>query len=329
MKPEVTVVIPTRNRAAVLRHCLEAIATLRGAPDKREILVVDNGSTDETPRVVAESDLMKAGTTCRYVWEGNLGASHARNRAVREAHGEIICFLDDDSPPDPSWLTELTAVFQDPLVGCAGGPSQLDFQGQSVPWWLRGDMQGLLSGYALPHAVPTEIHRCDHYPLGCNLAVRRELVFDFGFFRTDLDRSGGRVLAAGETELVDQIRRAGWKVLYVPDAKVRHLVPPNRLTMAYTCRIGIGLAESHVILTSDPRWTAVARWFASDTWYALRLFLRFIGSPLRPNCFWFDDLMRFWMVAMRLPIRMRAIWRRLRNPLVVAAPERGGNGLLK
>jgi GT2 family glycosyltransferase len=190
-------------------------------------------------------------------------------------------------------------------VGSAGGPSILDYQGQEIPAWLRGDLQGLLSGYTLPYAKPTQVVSWEQLPLSCNLAIRRSLFTELGFFRVDLDRSGTQVLAAGDTEMADRINKAGWKVVYIPDAVVRHLVPPERLDKEHIYRIGRGLAASHIILTSDPRPHMIVRWFASDLWYAARMFFRLILAIIRQNPLWFDDYMRFWMVAKRIPLRVK------------------------
>ena len=95
--------------------------------------------------------------------------------------------------------------------------------------------------------------------------------------------------------------------MYVPNAPVQHIVAPERLDKKHIYRIGRGLAESHIILTSEPGLRRVARWFASDLWYAIRMFFRLIIAVVRRNPLWFDDYMRFWMVAQRIPIRFMRI----------------------
>ncbi|MCB9159873.1 MAG: glycosyltransferase family 2 protein [Caldilineaceae bacterium] len=302
-----SIIVPTYNRAAVLQVCLEAIAALHTDPATFEVIVADNNSTDDTAQVCQAVATAQPMLRLRYVFEGVQGVSHARNRAVAEACGDIVCFLDDDSPPAADWLDALLQPFDDPAVGCAGGPSIPDYQGADVPAWLRGDLQGLLSGYGLPYAVPTPVRRWEELPLSCNMAIRRELFAELGSFRTDLDRRGDQVLAAGDTEMADRIAKAGWLVIYVPGARVHHLVPPQRLTKAHVYRIGRGLAESHIILTSGTGALGVLRWFASDGWYATRMGGRLLPALLRRDPLWFDDYMRFWMVAQRIPLRVRSL----------------------
>jgi glycosyltransferase involved in cell wall biosynthesis len=304
-----SIIIATYNRADYLSKCLKALAALETDPTTFEIIVIDNNSTDNTEQVVLDFAQLHPTLSMRYVCETNQGASYARNRGIAEARGEVLCFLDDDSPPCSEWLNVLLDGFADEAVGCVGGPSILDYQGQERPPWLRGDLQGLLSGYTLPYTKPTPVSRWDQLPLSCNMAIRQSLFTDLGFLRTDLDRSGGQVLAAADTEIADRINKAGWKVMYVPDAPVRHLVAPERLDKKHIYRIGQGLAASHIILTSDPRLHVIARWFASDLWYTTRTFFRLVIAVIGRKPLWFDDYMRFWMVAMRIPLRAKSLLR--------------------
>jgi GT2 family glycosyltransferase len=306
---QASIIIPTHNRAEILLLCLEAVSRLEADSSSFEVIIVDNLSTDHTKDACTAFADSHPNLTVRYIFEGTQGVSYARNRGVKDTRGEIICLLDDDSPPTPKWLDALLQPFSDPKVGCAGGPSVPDFQGQQVPDWLKGDLQGLLSGYGLPFKEPTPVSRWEHYPLSCNMAIRKKLFDELGYFRTDLDRTGNQALAAGDTEMADRIHKAGWKVMYVPDAPVNHFVPPGRLTKTHVYRIGRGLAESHIILTSERNPVRILRWFASDTWYALRMFYWFIFALAKRKSLWFDDYMRFWMVAIRIPLRMKALIR--------------------
>jgi glucosyl-dolichyl phosphate glucuronosyltransferase len=302
-----SIIIPTHNRANVLLLCLEAVSKLNTDPESFEILVVDNRSTDNTKEVLDTFANLHPDLSLRYIYDGTPGVSYARNHGVMEALGEIICLLDDDSPPTPEWLNSLLRPFSDLTVGCVGGQSIPDFQGQEVPDWLQGDLQGLLSGYTLPFSEPTQLVYWEQFPLSCNMAIRRKLFDELGYFRTDLDRKGNQALAAGDTEMAERIHKAGWKVIYIPDAPVNHLVPPNRLTKAHIYRIGRGLAESHIILTFDRNPLKILRWFASDLWYSFRMLFRFIAAVARRKSLWFDDYVRFWIVAMRIPMRVKAL----------------------
>lgn len=306
---QTSIIIPTFNRATTLSKCLEALAALKSNPKDFEIIIVDNNSRDNTHKISLGFARANPGLQVRYICETEQGCSPARNRGIVEARGEIICFLDDDSPPFPDWLDALLETFDDPEVGCAGGPSLLDFQEQEVPLWLQGDLVGMISGFNLRYTEPAPVSLWTELPLSCNMAIRRSVFTDVGFFRTDLGKSGDRLLAAGETELIERIGKAGWKVMYVPGARVRHLVSPERLNLSYLYRRGRGFAETYIVLTSDSRPGVVLRWFVSDLCHAGYMFFWFLVAIIRRKKLWFDDYMRFWIAAQRIPARIRALLR--------------------
>ena len=107
--PRVSVVIPTYNRAGTVGR---AIASALAQTDQdREIIVVDDGSTDATAAVVA-----RLGDAVRYVRQENRGVAAARNRGIREARGAYVAFLDSDD----EWLPEkldrqVTVLEREPL----------------------------------------------------------------------------------------------------------------------------------------------------------------------------------------------------------------------
>jgi glycosyltransferase involved in cell wall biosynthesis len=307
---QASVIIPTYNRADCLKICLDALAELKTEPALFEIIIVDNNSTDGTSRVSAEFIQTHPEINVKYLLETRQGASNARNRGILNAQGPIICFLDDDAPPSREWLNSIAEGFDDPAIGCVGGPAILDFQGQEVPPWLHGDLQGLLSGYGLPYSEPTLLSSWAQFPFSCNMAVRKQALDEVGNFRVDLGRSGGGLLAGEETELIHRMHLAGWKVIYLPNAIVRHIVSPEKLAKSYIYRVGFGLAATHVHLTSDRRLHMILRWFLSDLWYATRMFFKLTLAVVRRSPLWFDDYMVFWMVFQRIPIRSKAIFNR-------------------
>jgi hypothetical protein len=128
-----------------------------------------------------------------------------------------------------------------------------------------------------------------------------------GSFRPDLGRSGNRKLAGEETELIGRIIKDHWKVLYLPDACVKHIVSHERLNKEYIYRIGRGLAATHVYLTSTKKFFNFVRWFLSDTWYMTRMLFKLVLALLQRKSLWYDDYMRFWMVGMRLILRLKVL----------------------
>jgi cellulose synthase/poly-beta-1,6-N-acetylglucosamine synthase-like glycosyltransferase len=112
--PFVSVVVPVRDGESTIADCLDSILATGYPPDRREILVVDNGSSDGTAALIQSRPV-------RYLHEPKRGVSNARNRGIAESGGEILAFVDADCLVDRKWLTELVRPFEDPEVGCVGG----------------------------------------------------------------------------------------------------------------------------------------------------------------------------------------------------------------
>lgn len=113
----VGVIIPTRNRAELLHNSLEALARQARAPD--EVIVVDNGSTDNTKQVVEQ---YSGRLPIRYFYEPIPGAGQARNLGIRNATSDVLAFTDDDCVPDKDWLHFIELSFlRDPSIGMVAG----------------------------------------------------------------------------------------------------------------------------------------------------------------------------------------------------------------
>jgi len=117
--PVVSVVICTLNRAALLKTALESLAEQTAPPGSFEVLVVDNGSTDDTAQV-ADGFRKVLNLTC--VREGRTGLSHARNRGYLGAHGAYVAYLDDDATARPDWVEGILAAVQRENPDVLGGP---------------------------------------------------------------------------------------------------------------------------------------------------------------------------------------------------------------
>lgn len=101
--PTISVIIPAYNSADCIRKCIESLTAQSVIPE--EIIVVDNGSTDETKSIVGQY------RTIRYIYESTPGVSFARNRGAKEATGNILAFIDADCTAESSWIAEAGKVF--------------------------------------------------------------------------------------------------------------------------------------------------------------------------------------------------------------------------
>jgi glycosyltransferase involved in cell wall biosynthesis len=230
----ISVVICTYNRSQSLRGTLASLAEMEVPSNLSwELIVVDNNSADDT-RAVIEEIGWTSGLKVQYVFEGKQGLSHARNAGVRAAEGEIIAFTDDDVRIDPHWLGELANAFKEFDCVGVGGKSIPAWDGLTKPEWLISDGPyrsgpGFLLGFDLGEdPTPTKVP-----PRGLNMAFRKSAFDKYGLFRTDLGVVGSKRMLGEDTEFGTRLIKAGERVVYAPDAVVRHPIDPRRLTKSY------------------------------------------------------------------------------------------------
>ncbi|HKO89778.1 MAG TPA: glycosyltransferase family 2 protein, partial [Polyangiaceae bacterium] len=193
-----TVLMPTFNRAAILRETLQAMCRVRRGSLAVEFVVIDNASTDDTPTVLRE---FAGQLPLRCLREPAAGKSRALNRALREVKlGQLVVFTDDDVTPDPTWFEAIVAVSQRwPEHSVFGGRIDPTWpSGVTLPFWAadRNIQQLAFSAHHIsdregPYPALAE-------PFGPNFWVRREALAGLKF-REDLGPHPRRRTLGDET----------------------------------------------------------------------------------------------------------------------------------
>jgi mycofactocin system glycosyltransferase len=226
--PSVTVVVPTRDRAAALSECLAAVAALEYPRDLLDVVVVDDGSED--PLAVAQAAFAHGARLL--VGERNRGPAAARNRGAVEADGEVLAFVDSDCIPSPGWLQALTPYFAGDRVGAVAGRTTGYFtesrlaRYEEVSSPLDMGVRLLVEGEG-PDSF---------YAPTCNLLVRRSVYLRLGGLREQL-RLGEDV------DFCWRLRDAGAVLVYAPQGVVRHK-HPDRLPALLRRRADYGSSEA-------------------------------------------------------------------------------------
>lgn len=235
-----SIIVATYNRAELLDDCLAHLAR-QAFEAGDEVVVVDNGSTDETGPVV------KAYTAgfpvpLRYVIEPRAGKSHALNTALASAEGDILAFTDDDVNVATSWLGEIRRVMLDPEVGITGGPVLPRWE-QPPPRWLTFDEAAHRPTEASFGRLGAPLALLSYGPeasvlgprtlLGANMAARREVLARLGGFASHLGKKRGTLLSGEDQDVCARAQAAGFKAVYVPSACVYHWVPADRARIRY------------------------------------------------------------------------------------------------
>jgi len=219
----VTVAVCTRNRADTLGECLDALAAIDYPADLLDILIVDNApSDDSTWEVVARYPSM------RYVREPRPGLDWARNRAVREARGEIVAYTDDDVSVDPAWVRALAAAFvEEPHAMCVTGlvlPDEIDTDAQLLFEKYGGFGRGFRRAvYRVDRGIGAArlYGGTGRFGTGASMAFRRVFFDREGLFDPALD-VGTPSNGGGDLEMFFRVLKSGHALVYEPAAMVRH-----------------------------------------------------------------------------------------------------------
>ncbi|QIL21423.1 glycosyltransferase family 2 protein [Thermomonas sp. HDW16] len=231
-----SVIIPTRNRAGVLDACLSSIAEQSLATSEFEVIVVDNGSTDETPHVVERHH---ASLQLRCVHAPEPGLHVGRHEGLREARGDVLAFADDDIVAEPAWLATVVERFRDPSVALVGGNNLPLFEHAPPEWLARWWDIPANHGRALGHLSILDFGqgRFDidpNFVWGCNFSIRRQTLLDAGGFHPDaMPTERLRWRGDGETHVSEWIRRSGLRTIFDSGASVHHRVPASRMSPGY------------------------------------------------------------------------------------------------
>jgi GT2 family glycosyltransferase len=249
--PLLSVIIPTRNRVKSLRLLLESLAEPAriGIPET-EIIVVDNGSTDETHRWLDAQREQNQSGRLMILDEPRPGKSNALNRALAVARGQIFMVLDDDVVIQSNCLvkhaeahvtTQFAAIQGRILAGkdFVGNPADANhLREYNIPLIDYGEEIVAIRGLT-----------------GTNMSFKRVVFEKVGFFDPRL--GPGAAGYSEDTEYSIRIRKAGFKIGYTPHAIVYHELNPSRYGRGYNRAVEYRKGVSRSIYRRDSVLTKV------------------------------------------------------------------------
>jgi glycosyltransferase involved in cell wall biosynthesis len=225
---EITLIICTRNRAASLSQTLNSLnAATQSHRGDIDLLIVDNGSTDNTREVIA-AWAPTAPLPVEVVFQPRRGLSAARNAGIAAARGRLLAFIDDDCAPEPGYVDDILR----------------HYSGDTAPV-IRGGRVELGNPEDLPYTIKISKLRermsSDTHPgllvLGCNMVIPRVVTQSVGWFDEQFG-AGARFQASEESDYIYRAYCAGIEVEYVPDMAVRHF--HGRRTLDDIARLSVG-----------------------------------------------------------------------------------------
>ena len=218
--------VATRNRAERLARLLASLRAQTLPPDRFEVIVVDDGSTDGTARELDRREGLELQTIRR---DSSGGPSVARNAGWRAAASALVAFIDDDCEADPRWLECV-------LAAAAEHPGAV-VQGRTDP--LPGEAH-LIS----PFTRTVRVNQLGPYYQTCNILYPRELLERLGGFEESY-----RLPAGEDTDLAWRAIEAGRETVFAPDAQVFHAVnelgPLGRLRVGWKWGGSVALFRRH------------------------------------------------------------------------------------
>lgn len=206
--PKVSVIVPTYRDWAGLENCLTGLSAQHCPQDRYEVLVVNNAREEVAPAG------MDWPGNARLLQEPRPGSYAARNRGIAEARGAVIAFLDADCLPDIGWLQAGVECLQaNPVAALVAGNIELTYGAQRLT-----PAECFEKAFAFRQAQNVE----QGVAVTANLIVRRDVFDAVGWFDENM-------MSGGDFEWTRRATAAGFKLVYCPDAVVRH---PARSTLA-------------------------------------------------------------------------------------------------
>ncbi|RPI33601.1 MAG: glycosyltransferase, partial [Nitrospiraceae bacterium] len=205
----ISVIIPAYNAEKTIGRCLDAL-TKQAYIGEFEIIVIDDGSTDSTPDIVAQFDKAKL------IKQKNAGPASARNKGASAARGEIILFTDSDCVPEPDWISHMLRPFHEDseVAGVKGAykTRQREITARFVQLEYEDKYKYMLKD--------RYIDFIDTYSAG----FRKDVFLEMNGYDTAFP-----VACAEDVELSYRMSNKGYKMVFNPDAVVYHTHPGSLL----------------------------------------------------------------------------------------------------
>lgn len=295
MKPTFTIAICAFNASQRIHRALDALVGLNYS-GSWNVLVVDNASTDGTAELVSAWQTRLP--ALRIIREATPGVGFARMRAMREAAGTHLCFVDDDNLLAEDYLEIAAAILgQHPEVGVIAGRSELLELAPPPSWfpvvasnYAVGDQYGQEGLMANPCSV-----------WGAGTVLRGEAVKQLlatGFTPLLTGRLGRFQLAGEDAEICLALNLLGWRSYWCPQMTIRHAIEPARMTLPMLRRTAEGFGISAIALETyrayfQPRRTRLVK--HSDILFAAYICYRFALAVVRLPAGGTRDRANYWL----------------------------------
>ena len=213
-----------------------------------EVIVVDNGSVDDTKYVV--ESFKKEMPNIIYRYSDTPGLHVGRHLGLKHARGEIIVYGDDDIEADPDWLAAISHCFEDSTVALVGGNNYPSYEVDPPHWiddlWIENRYGKCLGQYSLIDFGGTPKEISPMYVWGCNFSIRKSVLLESeGFHPDGMPKNLIRLRGDGEQSVTNYVLEKGYITMFNPYASVYHWVSKERMTFEYIYSRSFAQGVSH------------------------------------------------------------------------------------
>jgi glycosyltransferase involved in cell wall biosynthesis len=256
MPAKISVVVVNYNRPLEVRDTVQSL--INQSVEPFEIIIIDDGS--KTPL-----SMKLEGSKLKLIrFEKEVGLSGARNYGISIAKGEYVAFIDDDAIASKRWIEEIQSGI---IAGgeILGGPLRPIFKAKPPKWWNEMNL-GYFVGVG--NSEKREIW-------GANMVFKKEVFRKIGVFNPNIGRQKGKLLAFEDANLISKGKKC-CKILFLPNAKVFHLVRSQRLTLRYIIRWSYNHGRSQRIELGSNK-LLIARWRVGAFVYFFKAMIKLIN----------------------------------------------------
>lgn len=213
--PSISVVVPTRRRADLVKRCVSSLIEQDYPRERYEIIVVEDGS--HVAQSVVES-LRSTKTRLAYLNIPHSGAAATYEAGLKKASSDLVAFIDDDAMAPRTWLSQISSILMERksqgVIG-TGGHISGEYPLERFEASISATGELLWTGFGLVSSPPCDV---DHLP-GCNMAFWRDALLEIGGFDTRFSKT---MSWRHETDLCLRLRREGYRLIYDPGLVVLH-----------------------------------------------------------------------------------------------------------
>lgn len=281
----IKVIFSTFNGENTLHQTLQAFLKIKSPPGGYTILIVNNGSDDNSFNIISE---YLGKLPIKLITEPKRGKNFALNSAIKDVNeDDFLVFTDDDVVPSENWLISLYECAKEhPDFSIFGGPITPIWPIEPPDWLQHTSDPGML--YAITPEMPSDAVPA-HCIWGANMAIRAKVFSSVGVFNVKVGPDGSEFYAMGsETDFLQRAGRLGHKAWFNSNASIGHQIRPHQLERKWALqryyRQGRGGYANNTPSSRKNR-----TWFDRDIWaikaYAvsiLRLYVyRLLGNKLK------------------------------------------------